>query len=433
MEINLSGVTRVYFLGIGGIGVSAIARMMLLQGKSVAGSDTALSEVTEELAKLGARIDHGQAADLIPPDTELVIYTIAISHYAPHILEAVKARGIPALSYPETLGLLSKDMFTIAVSGTHGKTTTTAMIAKVLMDAGKDPTVIVGSLLKEAKSNFIAGKSDILVVEACEYRRSFLNLHPSIAVITNIDNDHLDYYKDMADIESAFAAFAGQVKPEGFVVCNPAYSPVRRAVAGASVKVVDYTNCRQDVPMLAVPGMHNRDNASVALAVADVLGIPKETAQKSLSSFAGTWRRFEYKGMLRSGAKLYDDYGHHPSEIRATLEGAREVFQDKRLIVVFQPHLFSRTKLLLEEFAVSFSNADQVIFAPIYPAREVFDPTVSSDMLAERAQESGTNAIALPDFESIEKWLQENTRESDVVLTMGAGDVYKVGERLLVS
>ena len=239
MELNLSHVKKVFFVGIGGIGISAIARMFLQEGKTVLGSDMSEGEVVHELKDLGVQIFIGQSFDLIPADTDLIVYTIAINHYDPALMQKIAASGIPFKSYPQMLHMVTANKYTIAISGTHGKTTTTAMIAKILIETKKDPSVIVGSLLKEYKSNLIVGKSEYFVVESCEYERSFLNINPKIAVITNIEEDHLDYYKDLSDIENAFASFVGQTGE--YVVCNPTNPSVARVIAGKNVKVIDYT------------------------------------------------------------------------------------------------------------------------------------------------------------------------------------------------
>ena len=418
------GKQKVHFIGIGGIGISAIARMMLLEGAEVSGSDATLTLVTDELEKLGAKIfiEHNLAN--IPEETTLVIYTIAISETNPELVEA-KKRGLTVLSYPEALGKISREKFTIAVSGTHGKTTTTAMLAKIFMDAAKEPTVIVGSFLKGEKSNFIAG-SGPFIVEACEYRRSFLNLSPRILVITNVDEDHLDYYKDLDDIEGAFRELAQRVPPDGFIVCNPNHPNLLPVLNGVSAKIVDYTK-EGSIPPLVLPGEHNKENAQAAISVARALGLPEELIQTSLAAFQGTWRRFDYKGTTRTGAYIYDDYAHHPAEVRASILGFREKFPGKKLTIIFQPHLYSRTKEHLQAFAQSLSLADQVIVLPIYASRETDPGDIKSEDLARLLTEKGKVAEGFSRVALLLGLLSAN----DVVVTMGAGDVYKVGEEIL--
>ena len=411
MEENiLKKAERIHFIGIGGIGISAIARMLLLQGKIISGSDRDETKVTEELRKAGATIFIGQKKENIPTECDLVIYTVAIPETDPEFME-VKKRGIKMLTYPQTLNIISKEKYTIAVSGTHGKTTVTAMVAKVMIDAGLDPTVIVGSLLNrppspslsnegEALTNFIMGKSKYLVVEADEYKKSFHNLEPSILVINNLDLDHLDFYKDLADIQASFLYLAKKLPADGFLICNTKLPNLKPIIENVNCKIVDYGELEIKEKLL-VPGEHNRQNAKTAFAVAKVLGIDLKKAEKSLAQFAGTWRRFEYKGKTKSGALIYDDYAHNPQKVKAALQGAREMFPDKKIKVVFQPHLFSRTKLLLNEFATAFTDADEVILAPIFPAREVFDPTISSDILAERI--SASSSLVKEECQSADK------------------------------
>ena len=433
--MNISEHKKIHFIGIGGIGVSAVARMMLHDGKQVSGSDRDKSEITEMLEQIGIKVFYGQKAENISAGTDLVVYTIAITEDNPELIQAKKL-GIKLLTYPEFIGVLSKGKYTIAVSGTHGKTTTTGMIAKVLIDAGLDPTVIVGSLIKDEngnRTNFIPGKSKYLVIEACEYKRSFLNYYPQILVVTNIDNDHLDYYKDIADIQNAFNELAVRVPQDGFVVTDKNNSIVGPVLVGVESKIVNYS-LYNNLPMqLKVPGVHNKKNAAAAFAVAIALGVDPKVAQASLESFAGTWRRFEYLGQTKNDAKVYDDYGHHPTEIKATLQGARELYPRERLIVAFQPHLYSRTKLLLEDFATAFNLADEVILAPIYAAREVDDGTVSSEILAKKIAENGAYAQSLSNMEEVENYLRNKTKKGDVVVVMGAGDIYKIAENIVVS
>ena len=405
---------KVFFVGIGGIGISAIARMFFLDGKEVSGSDMSESEITRELSDLGIEVFIGQGFDLIPKDVDLIVYTIAIPHYDPKLFEQIQNCGIVIKSYPEMLGIVTANKYTIAVSGTHGKTTTTAMIAKILIDAGKDPSVIVGSLLKDYKSNFIVGKSDFFVVEACEYERSFLNIKPKILVITNIEADHLDYYKDLEDIKSAFKELESQ----------------------SEHVISDYSKYLEKVPKLAVPGEHNRQDAAAAMAVADMLGIGEEIAQKSLAGFLGTWRRLEKKGETTDGVIIYDDYAHHPTEIQASLQALRELYPkgEKNITVLFQPHLYSRTKALFEDFVKSFSKADRVLILPIYFAREDKDESISSELLSSaicKIEGRDDFAVAFSDFKGAETVVESlKLGKNDVFVTMGAGEAYKVADKI---
>ena len=423
--------------------MSALARMFLGEGKQVSGSDRAPSLVTEGLEKLGAKIFYEQEAENIAADVDLIVYTIAIPADNSELL-AARAKGIDCLTYPQALGLISAEKYTIAVAGTHGKTTTTAMIAEMMIAASLSPTVVVGSLLKQKNTessfpggtNFIAGDSKYLVVEACEYQRSFLNLSPRIAVITNIDNDHLDYYKDFTDIQSAFAEFISKVPDDGFVVCDKKDLRLELVLGQTKATVVDYKNFLERISSsgLTVPGHHNLLNASAALAVGEILQISEGTSLKALLGFSGVWRRFELKGEMETGALVYDDYAHHPTEIEAALAGAREFMSNRqmtgKLFAVFQPHLYSRTKILKEDFATKLALADEIIMAPIYAAREPADPTISSEILAEAIARKNRNVRVLRDFAEIAEALRTDTEEGDLIMTIGAGDIYKVGEGL---
>ena len=447
--LNLANLKKIHFIGIGGIGMSAVARMFLLENNppagGVTGSDRSRSIVTEELQKLGAEIFYDQKAENISADTDLVVYTIAIPEDNPELKKA-RELGIKCLTYPEMLGLISADKFTIAISGTHGKTTTTAMLAQVLMEAKLDPTVIVGSLLfpqgdpGEKATNFIAGQSQYFVVEACEYRRSFLNLNPKILVITNIDSDHLDYYKDLADIQSAFIEMVAKIPADGYLVCDPSDPKVAPVVTTAKCQVLDYRQ-QLELKELLVPGEHNVCDAQAVLAVSEILKIDQVVAEGALNKFTGTWRRFEFKGETAKGALVYDDYAHHPTEISATIAGARNLMSPPaggkklagRLIIAFQPHLYSRTKSLFSDFATALAGADRVLLAKIYAAREAFDPSVSeSELVNEINSRAGKNiATFVGDLVSVEKDLSTEAVAGDLVITMGAGDIGLVSDKLV--
>ncbi len=436
---------NIYFIGVGGIGISAVARMMILENKKVSGSDKETdTTVIKELKKLGAKIYKNHSAKNVRhamsyrPD--LVIYTNAIPTSNPE-LKKVKKLNIPCLSYPQALGFISKDKYTIAVSGCHGKTTTTAMVGKILMKAKKDPTIIVGSLLKEQKSNFIAGKSKpaspaggYLVCEACEYKKAFLNLFPKVVVITNIDNDHLDYYKNLKNIQTAFSGFVSKLGKNDYLICDKTDKNSLPIIKTAKCKIIDFSKIKFPKNFkLKVAGEHNIKNAKAALAVAKILEINKKIALSAVKGFNGTWRRFEYKGKTKNNVSIYDDYAHHPTEIKATLKTARDFFGDKKIWCVFQPHLYSRTRFLLNDFAKSFNNADFVIVAPIYAAREKNDKKISSNILAEKIKKYNPNTIyfSAKGGKKIENFLKKNVRKNDIVITMGAGDIFKIGENLM--
>lgn len=407
-----------HFIGVGGIGVSAIARMMQMRGKKVSGSDNSQSEITDDLKNLGIEIKIGQQAENIPADTEVVVYTVAIPEDNPEMQEArtreQNGKNI-CISYPQFLGELSKNMFTIAVSGTHGKTTTTAMIGHIMEKARLDPTIIVGSKMlgEDGKySNFHAGKSQYLVVEACEYKRSFLNLHPSILVITNIEADHLDYYKDLEDIKSAFQEIEAKVPKDGFVI-----------------KESEYKNVIADFSLL-VPGKHNILNAQAAIKTVEKLGISNEKAKEFLKDFKGTWRRQEYKGE-KNGNVYYDDYAHHPTEIRATLGALKEKHPNKKLVAVFEPHQQSRTKLMFNDFVGSLQIADQAFIAPIFITREIDDGKTTNQSLAETINKH-IPTKAVDNVGELKKELETIIAHQKLcVVLMGAGNIYKWTEQLL--
>ena len=438
MDLDLSKIKNVHFIGIGGIGISAVARMMLHDGKIVTGQDMQEGEVVKELQKAGIDIKIGQSYENIPKESDLIVYTIAIDTYDPELAQKIKAQTkVPVKSYPEMLNIISHDKYTIAVSGTHGKTTTTAMIAQILVGHGDDPTVIVGSLLVGSKSNFIAGKSQYLVVEACEYRRSFLNINPKILVITNIDNDHLDYYKDIEDIKSAFREMAMKVPSDGYVICNPNDPNISDVIKEIKAKIINWQDYFKSDLKLKIPGVHNKKDAASAIAASSVIGISNEESEKYVGEFPGTWKRFEFKGELANGVLIYDDYAHHPTEIMASLQGFRELYSKIdgwKLIVVFQPHLFSRTKLLLSDFAKSFTEADDVILLPIYYAREVDDGSINSLILSDEINKVSNNSKSFINFDEAEGYLKIKLPTMDkktVIVTMGAGEASKIGTSLL--
>jgi UDP-N-acetylmuramate--alanine ligase len=394
----------------------------------VTGCDLEYSLITAGLTALGVRVFVGHDPQHLPSLLDLMVYSPAVTDGNLELCIA-KERRVSILSYPEALGIISKKMRTIAISGTHGKTTTTAMVAAVLAGAHKDPTVIVGSLLKESQGNFISGDSDIFVVEACEYKRSFLNLSPEILVITNIDNDHLDYYGTIEGVQKAFAELAQKVPGHGTIVCDPCDPRLAPVLLGVKARVVNYTHEVLTKP-LAVFGEHNKKNAQAALAVTGLLDVSHREAMGFLARFQGVWRRMERKGEMDSGAVVYDDYAHHPTEIRAALHGFRAQYPRGRLRIVFQPHLYSRTKLLLNDFARSFGDADEVVVAPIYAAREMPDPEVSSEKLAEAIGMEHKSVRRGGGFNAIENYFRTTAQKGDVIVVMGAGDVYKVGEAL---
>lgn len=430
--MDLSKIKKAYLFGIGGIGVSAVARFFIHKGANVSGSDTSDSEITSGLAKIGANIKIGaQNAAEVPSDADLVIYSAAIEVAEPKLLKEIKKLKKPSYSYSEILGEISRGYKTIAISGTHGKTTTTAMIAEVLKDAGADPTVIVGSLFKDSNSNFIAGNGPYFIVEADEYREQFLKLTPHILVITGIGKDHLDYYGNLGNIQKAFSKLAGMVPKAGVIVADVSLEEVKPALKDAKCGIVDYREFVSHKFNLAIPGEHNRENAACALAVANVLGFDENDAVKSLESFPGVWRRFDFKGKTKNGVLVYDDYAHNPVKVLAAISGYREKYPKAKIVIVFQPHLYSRTKTLLKDFSGAFNLADKVIVLPIYAAREAPDREISSEILAKEIKSKKLTVENSRDFNQAAKEALVGLGKGDCIVTMGAGDVYKVADIIL--
>ncbi len=469
---------KIHFIGIGGIGVSALARYYLAQGFEVSGSDVAESEILEELKKSGAKIPPN------PPfikgggnSTDLVIYSAAVPDDNPELVEA-RQRGIKCQTYAQALGELTKKYFTIAVSGTHGKSTTTAMIGLILEAAGLDPTVIVGTKVRwnlqnppqpspassagqalkggreispplggvrgdfESASNFRMGRSKYLVIEADEYAASFLNYWPKIIVLTNIEEDHLDYYKDLKHIMETFKEYVGHLSGDGVLVANEEDENVMKLVKSLKFKVKSYSSkLKIEKLNLRLSGKHNISNAMAALAAARALGVDDKISIKALNEFSGTWRRMEYKGEV-NGAKIYDDYGHHPTEIKATLQGARELLAIShkplaKLWCVFQPHQYQRTYKLFDHFIGSFADADKVILLPIYSVagreKESIKKKVNSEMLTLRLRAQGKpeDVLYIDSFNKAAKHLKKNLKVGDICVIMGAGDICKLTERLI--
>ncbi|MSR70810.1 UDP-N-acetylmuramate--L-alanine ligase [Candidatus Kaiserbacteria bacterium] len=401
---------RIHMVGIGGVGMSALAQLYAGQGARVSGSDRERSPTTEMLEKNGISVFIGQTAGNVPDAIDLLVYSDAVPAENPERARAHEL-GIPQLNYFEALGKVAEGKRVVAVAGTHGKTTTTAMLGKILTDAGADPTVVVGSIVSEWGSNFKGGGSDLFVVEACEYRRHFLVFRPQVLVITNIEWDHTDYFKTPEDLQTAFIEVRAQAK---IVIAAEEYK-------------------KESAPELLMPGEFNKDNARAAKAAVKALelGIADAAMDASLASFRGTWRRFEHKGTLPGGAQLYDDYAHHPSAIIKTIEAAQQKFAGKKIVVFFHPHLYSRTRDLFGGFAQALAAADQAYILPVYAAREPYDPTATHEALAAAVNAVGGHAKGVEGFAETTALL-ETLGPDTVAFTMGAGDVYKAGEEALV-
>lgn len=415
-------------VGIGGIGMSALAQLLLDQGVDVTGSDRDTSPVTELLGSKGIMVQIPQHAANVPEDAEVLIYTEAVPEDNPE-RERGRELGIPEYSYFDMLGVVSEGRRTVAVAGTHGKTTTTGMLARILSDAQVSPTGVIGSIVRDFKSNYLPGASDWFVVEACEYKRDFLTLSPEILIITNLELDHTDYYKDLADVQSAFRELALKVPATGYIVTDAEHPNIAPVLEGLVATIIDYT--KEPVFETRFPGEHNKMNARAAVAASRLVvpDITEESLTMSLLNFEGTWRRFEYRGKTERGADVYDDYAHHPTAVRKTVAELRARASGK-VFVAFHPHLFSRTRDLLDDFVTAFKGADKAYIAPIYAAREPDDGTVSSALVAERIRENGTEAEAAT-MEEIYEALSSEPGEGDVIMTMGAGDIYKIAEKLV--
>lgn len=416
-------------VGIGGIGMSALAQLLQSRGVLVTGSDRDESPTTQLLTKQGIIVRIGESS--IPEAAELLVYSDAVPRENAE-RAAARERNLPEKSYFELLGEVSRTMRSIAVAGTHGKTTTTGMIAKILSDAGESPTAIIGSIVRDFGSNFLAGRDDLLVVEACEYRNHLLQLSPEILVITNIELDHTDFFPTLAALQETFRTAVEKVPESGVIVTNPNDPKIAAVLAGAKARIVDYA--QKAIGELRLVGEFNRENARAALAAA-LAAVPQlspEAAVHSLSQFQGSWRRFEFKGETKEGALVFDDYAHHPTAVRKTIAAAREKYPDKKIVVAFHPHLYSRTRDFMDEFASALATADEVILAPIYAAREQPIDGITSETLAEKIAALGTSAQAFASLHDVYRAFTTNyvLRSTDLLITMGAGDIYKVAEQL---
>ena len=425
---------HIHFIGIGGIGMSALARFYLHDGNIVSGSDRAASAITDALVAEGVQFFPTQSAENLSKGSDvlpdMVVYTEAMPPDHPE-MAAARALGVPMMNYFGALGQVANEYYLIAVSGSHGKTTTTAMLTDVLEEAGLDPTAIIGSLRSKTGSNFRPGKSKYAIVEACEYKRDYLSLEPDVLVITNIEYEHVDYYKDLADVQSAFRELALKVPEGGAIVASARDASIMPVLEGVSATVIDYTKSLDLLIHLRQPGLHTRLDAAAATAVAGFLGIDRAVSDQALQKFSGTWRRFEYKGEVK-GVPVYDDYGHHPTELRVTMAGTRELYPHHKLIVVTQTHTYSRTAELFDDFVEVLATADQVFLLPIYAAREENVSGVTSEQLAEAIIQAGTTAQVLQTVSSIALSVRDLLTENEqaVVLVIGAGDVTAVATEL---
>ena len=455
-QIDFHTPLHIHFIGIGGISMSGLAEILLEEDFRISGSDAKASPLTRSLEEKGAVIHYGQRASNITDDIDVVVYTAAIHPDNPEFACAME-KNIPMLTRAELLGQIMRNYDTpIAISGTHGKTTTTSMVSHILLEGDCDPTISVGGILPAIGGNIRVGASETFVTEACEYTNSFLSFFPKISVILNMDADHLDFFKDIDDIRHSFRRFAQLLPADGTLIINadtPEYESIIRDLPCQVITYgldhpADYTaeditwdkyghasftvkknGCKVGSYYLRVPGIHNVSNALAAIAVGKLLDLPDEVIVKGLGSFTGTDRRFQYKGEV-GGITIIDDYAHHPTEIAATLESAKN-YPHEKIWCVFQPHTYTRTKALLPEFAKALTLADHVVLADIYAARETDDLGISSRDLQKQIQELGTPCDYFPTFDEIESFLLKSCTHGDLLITMGAGDVVNIGEHLL--
>lgn len=465
-NINIEQLHKIYFIGIGGIGTSAIARYMKAAGKEVVGSDLKPSRVTEDLEKLGIRVNYAQVAENITDDIDLVVYTVSIPKINPELANVLE-KGIRAITYAESLGLVFNGKSGIAICGTHGKSTTSAMVGAVLEDGGIDPSVFVGSIVPRYGGNLHIGAGANFVAEACEYNRNFMSLYPRMVVLNNVELDHTDCYKDIGEMKESFLDFARHLPDDGVLFAgedenagevtsrikeekpglqvfrfgkgddNDFYFKDFRVEDGRTAFTVFHGQEDMGIFRLRIPGEFNAKNALAAIAVGTYLGIPADKIRKSLEEFAGIWRRFEIKGEYE-GALVISDYAHHPTAVSVTIAAAREFYAGRRIIAAFQPHQHNRTRGLYQDFLKSFDAADEVILMEIYDVagrEEAEDQAVSSKDLvrdiAGRNEKLVGHISYAKDLEATRQLIDEKIKAGDVLLVMGAGNIFEVADELV--
>lgn len=456
-QISYDKPANLYFIGIGGISMSGFAELLSSKGFHIKGSDSHESPITKHLESIGIDVYYGQKASNIPEDTDLVVYTAAISEDNPEYMEAVR-RGLPMMVRAEMIGQVMKNYSnTIAVSGTHGKTTATSILTHIYMAAELDPTVTVGSILDIINGNIRIGNSQNWIMEACEYTNSFLHFNPSTAIILNVEEDHLDFFKDIDDIRNSFHLFAKKLPEDGLLVIDKGIEKIETITDGLSCKVLTYSITDSSADFyadnisfnengfgmfdlyvsgkyiehfeLSVVGKHNISNSLAAICVSYAQKVDIKAIREGLKSFRGAERRFQKKGEI-NGITVIDDYAHHPSEIDATLNAAAN-YPHNRLVCVFQPHTYTRTKNFLKEFARSLTKADVIIVTDIYAAREKDTGEVSSKDLYNELKKLKAEAYYISSFDDIKNFILENCINGDMLITMGAGDVVSIGDGLL--
>ncbi len=447
-------VKNVHFVGIGGIGMSGIAEILLIQGFNITGSDLNKSDVTDRLESLGIKIYEGHSADNLK-DADVVVYSSAVTLDNSEVKAALE-RKIPVIKRSEMLAECMRMKYGVGIAGTHGKTTTTSMVGLVLTEAGIDPTIIVGGKLSGlGGTNARLGHSEYIVVEADEFDRTFLKLAPAIAALTTLEREHLDTYKDLDDIKGAFVEFANKVPFFGYVVLcldEPALQDIIPLInkkiftygltPQADIRAINITHKERSTDYtvvykgkelgkikLNIPGLHNVRNSLVAVTIAREMGVEFEIIKKALESFTGVYRRFEKK--YENDIMVIDDYGHHPTEINVTLDGIRRGW-NRRLVAVFQPHLYSRTRDFYQEFGRSFLNSDVFICTDVYPAREKPIEGITGELIADTAKKFGhKNVFYEPDKTNVPELLKKIYKKGDIIITFGAGDIWKYGEKFI--
>lgn len=447
---------KVHFIGIGGISMSGLAEILLKNKFIVSGSDRNSTPITHKLEKMGAKIYYKHCKDNIK-DVDLIVYTAAVAKDNPEILEAKKL-NIALMTRAEFLGqLMLGHKYNVAISGTHGKTSTTSMLSTIALHANLDPTILVGGELSAINGNVRTGNSEYFITEACEYKGSFLKFYPFIGVILNIDEDHLDFYKDINDIQNAFLKFANLIPKEGYLIANfddPLVKEISEkvncnvlsfginngSIRAKNISFDENGNSSFDVYKenkflfkidLNLPGTYNILNALASISASLCLDIPNGFIISGLKDFYGTHRRFEKKG-VKNGITVIDDYAHHPTAIKSLLNATLNV-PHRKLVCIFQPHTYSRTSSLFNEFSKAFSNVDELILADIYPAREKDPGNINSQMLCDAIQANGVKCKNIHEFNDIVDYVSKNLSSGDILLTVGAGDVFKIGESFLKS
>lgn len=456
-KLDFNTPAKLHFTGIGGISMSALAEIMLSRHFTVTGSDNKESDMTKHLEQAGATIFIGQRASNVADDVDVLIYTAAVKQDNPELVQA-REKNIPLLTRAEFLGQMMQNYNTaIGVAGTHGKTTTTSLLSQIMLEAELDPTILVGGIMPTISGNTRVGHSDKMITEACEYTNSFLSFAPTVGIILNVAEDHLDFFKDLEDIRNSFRKYAELLPSDGVLVINGdidnvdfftdglecsvlkvGSNPESNDFSATNITFNDFACPSYDLiykgevighVTLNVTGIHNVYNSLAAIASAHFMGIDLDTIITALSHCSGAERRFQYKGNL-GNITIIDDYAHHPDEIKATLTTAQK-YPHNTTWCVFQPHTYTRTKALLNEFAKALSLSDKVVLADIYAAREKDTLGISSKTLQDKIIELGHDAYYFSSFDEIENFLLNNCIDNDMVITMGAGDVYKIGEKLL--